>query len=36
VIDCDLNRSALSWAGRGLLPFEVVDEQQTALSGAQV
>ena len=30
LIDCDLNRSSLAWADKGLLPFEVVDEQQTA------
>jgi chromosome partitioning protein len=30
LIDCDLNRSALAWADKGGLPFEVVDEAQTA------
>lgn len=30
LIDCDLNRSALAWADKGGLPFEVVDEGQTA------
>jgi chromosome partitioning protein len=28
LIDGDLNRSALDWAGRGQLPFKVVDEKQ--------
>lgn len=30
LIDCDQNRSALAWADKGALPFEVVDEGQTA------
>ena len=28
LVDGDLNRSALDWAGRGHLPFKVVDEKQ--------
>jgi len=28
LVDGDLNRSALDWAGRGSLPFKVVDEKQ--------
>jgi len=28
LVDGDLNRSALQWAARGKLPFEVVDEKQ--------
>lgn len=35
LIDSDLNRSALTWAGRGELPFAVVDEQQTARAARQ-
>jgi len=30
LIDGDLNRSATGWAGRGSLPFRVVDERQAA------
>ena len=30
LIDCDPNRSGLTWAKNGLLPFRVVDELQTA------
>ncbi|MBK9169083.1 MAG: ParA family protein [Bryobacterales bacterium] len=30
LIDGDLNRSATGWAGRGGLPFRVVDERQAA------
>ncbi|MEM8605202.1 MAG: ParA family protein, partial [Cyanobacteria bacterium P01_H01_bin.121] len=28
LVDADPNRTALSWASRGSLPFQVVDERQ--------
>lgn len=31
LIDGDLNRSALEWAERGSLPFQVVDKEQAAM-----
>lgn len=31
VIDGDLNRSAMEWAERGQLPFQVIDKEQTAM-----
>ena len=31
LIDGDLNRSAIEWAQRGSLPFEVVDKEQAAM-----
>jgi chromosome partitioning protein len=33
LIDADLNRSALAWAKRGTLPFEVMTERQKAMQG---
>jgi len=36
LIDCDPNRSALTWAKNGLLPFRVVDELQTARVAREV
>jgi chromosome partitioning protein len=35
LIDCDPNRSCLTWAGRGELPFSVVDENETARAARQ-
>src|SRR5262245_51267530 len=36
LIDCDPNRSALTWAKNGQLPFRVVDELQTARVAREV
>lgn len=35
LIDGDLNRSALEWAERGNLPFQVIDKEQTAKFAGQ-
>ena len=35
LVDGDLNRSALDWAGRGSIPFKVVDEKQAVKFGRQ-